>query len=276
MAADAGGARFIKDEKKLVTTKKLKDNEVSMLFILAIIAVAVLGIYFVLYPMFTKMNSLTEQIDELKATESEYKFQIAQTEIFQQQYEAAKLDYNKYFSYFHSPMDPEIIDERITSMLIDHKMTPAALSMTTLNVEGVPPYFADELRANPVPEPIGPEDEAPAEDTPAAGAEDPYADEEQLNNYNEEAAQAAGNVSYAFVYTVNVSAYGERDNLYTFLAQVAPMTAMHVMSFDFTDPTSTRGEDGKTTVTPGQINMQIKMYVLIDGVPARGFDASGQ
>jgi len=271
--ADAGGARFIKEEKKFITTKKLKNNEVSMLIILAIVAVAALGVYFVLYPMFTNMRGLTDEIDELKARELEMRTQISQTEIFQKQYDEARADYNQFFSYFYEPMDPEIIDERITSMLIAHRMTPASFSMTTLTVEGIPKYMAQELRTNPVPEPTDPE--AEGAEAPPDGTGTAAADEGQyLDDTSAEAAQAGGDESYAFVYTVNVSAYGERDNLYTFLAQVATMTAMHVISFDFTDPKTDRDAEGTTTTTPGEINMQIKLYVLVDGVPARDFGAN--
>jgi len=270
--ADAGGARLIKDDKKILETKKLKENEVSMIVILAIVAVAVLGAYFVLFPMFTNMNTLNDEIDALKVQEYEYKNQIAQTELYKQQYQDAQADYYKFFTYFHSPMDPEIIDERITSMLLAHDMTPATLSMTTLNVEGVSPYYADELRVNPVPELLDPQEEAPITPVPPIGdISDMPVDDGAMD------PELAGPAdSYAFVYTIDVSAYGNRDNLYTFLAQVAPMTAMHIISFDFTDPETTRDADGVSTTTPGQINMQIKMYVLIDGVPARDFSEGGQ
>ena len=262
--ADAGGARFIKEEKSsfLPTTRKLKDSEVSTIAIVAILAAAFLGFYFVLFPMFTKMNSLEDEIVGLRAQQSEFKNQIAQTEIYKNQYREAQANYYRYFTYFHSAMDPEIIDERVTSMLIAHGMTPASLSMTTLESFAVFPYVAQELRANPLPDTEGAA-EGQAE-APAAGtnAGDGIADAEDIYNQLQDAAAAAGDASYSFVYTINVSAYGERANLYTFLAQVATMTAMYVTSFDFTDPM----ED-----TPGQINMQIKMYVLIDGVPARDF-----
>jgi len=269
--ADAGGARFIKEEKKFVTGTKLKDNEVSMLFILAIIAVAALGTYFILLPMFTNMSGLTDEIDELKAQEMEYRNQIALTDMYKEQYDAARSDYNTYFSYFHQPMDPEIIDERITSMLIAHGMTPASLSMTTLNVEGIPPYMAEELRANPVPETIEPADNA---EPPAEDAADNQEDYPDIDAASPPPEQAAYTDSYAFVYTINLTAYGNRDNLYTFLYQVSSMTAMHVMAFNFTDPVTDKDADGKTTTTPGEINMEIKMYVLVDGVPARDFGAN--
>jgi len=273
MPADPGGARLIKDDKKLLTTRKLKDSELSTIFIVAIIAVAALGIYFVLFPMFTNMNDLTDDIDSLRAQEYEYRAQISQTESYLEQYKEAQADYNRFFSYFYSPMDPEIIDERITSMLIAHDMTPASLSMTTLNVEGVSPYFASELRVNPVPDLTGADGDGQITPVPPIG--DISGEDVNVGDYFPDQEQPDFADSYAFVYTVNVSAYGNRDNLYTFLAQVAPMTAMIVTAFDFTDSVSEKGSDGKTITTPGQINMEIKMYVLIDGVPARDFGTGG-
>jgi len=271
---DIGGARLIKDEKPFLPTKKLKQSEISMLFILAIIAVAVLGSYFILLPMFTNMNSLTEEIEEMQATEFDYRDQIALTEMYQKQFKEAQSNYNRYFTYFHSPMDPEIIDERITGMLIIHDMTPKSLSFTTLTVEGVPPYYAEELRVNPVPDTTEPPEDEPITPVPPIGEieDDPY-------NIPEAADGSEYDVpvdSYAFVYTINVNAYGDRNNLYTFLAQVAPMTAMYVTSFDFTDTVTTKGTDGTSTTTLGVINMEIKMYVLIDGVPARDFGSGTQ
>jgi len=272
MPADSSGARLIKDDKKLVTTRKLKESEISTLFIVAIIAVAALGVYFVLYPMFTKMNSLTDEIDALQAQEYSYRAQISQTEMFLEQYKEAQADYNRFFSYFYSPMDPEIIDERITSMLIAHDMTPASLSMTTLTVEGVLPYFAEELRINPVPDLSEFPEDGQVTPVPPIGE----IGNEQVNpgDYYQSPEDEIQADCYAFVYTVTVSAYGDRNNLYTFLSQVAPMTAMEIVSFDYTDAISQKDSDGKTTTTPGQINMQIKMYVLIDGVPARDFGAT--
>jgi len=276
--ADTGGARFIKDEKKFLPDKKLKDSEISMLFILAIVAVAVLGVYFILFPMYTNMNSLTNEIDEMQAKEFEYRDQIAMTEIYQKQFKEAQSDYNSFFNYFHSPMDPEIIDERITSMLIAHNMTPASLSMSTLMVEGVPPYVAQELLVRPVPDITEPQEDSTTTSVPPVGdtGDMPYEGAEAADASLADPDDSIPADNYAFVYTITLSAYGNRDNLYTFLAQAATMTAMKIVAFDFTDPETTTDSDGKSTTNPGEINMQIKMYVLIDGVPAREFGAGEQ
>ena len=272
MAADAGGAKFVKSENSFLPTKKLKESEVSMLVILAIIVVAVLGVYFVLYPMYKNMSSLTEDIEGLKATEFEVKNQIALTESFEQQFKEAESNFNRFSAYFYPPMDPELIDKRVTSMFIAHNMNPFNFNMTSLAVESIPPYMATELRANPTPDTTETTEEAPAGATEDAAANP---EENQANESVQDPAQATGGESYAFVYTVNVSAYGDRNNLFTFLSQVATMTAMEVESFNFIDPRSEKDQDGKTTTIPGEVNMTIKMYVLVDGVPARDF-STGQ
>jgi len=148
--------------------------------------------------------------------------------------------------------------------------------MTTLDVEGIPTYYAEELRANPLPETLDPQEDGYETPIPPVGdiSDTPY-DDPASAAADAPPEQIGSADSYAFVYTVTTNAYGNRDNLYTFLAQVAPMTAMHVVYFDFTDPVTTRDADGKSITTPGQINMVIKMYVLIDGVPARDFGAPG-
>jgi hypothetical protein len=244
--------------------KKLKNREISMLFMLAIVGIAALTIYFVLFPMYTNLSVLEAENETLRAREIEMSTQIDRSAGYQQMHDEAKTDYSRYISYFYRPMDPETIDERISGMLIAHGMTPSTLTMTGLQVEGVPPYLAQELRAAPVPKPldIRKDESTAAEDgqessgsgTASADAGDPVGEAAPASPGQEEFED------YAFVYTVTVSAQGDREHLYTFLAQTAPMTAMEVTGFSYDDPVDKN--------TPGTVNMTIKLYVFVEGVPA--------
>jgi hypothetical protein len=260
-----------------------------MLFALLIVGIAVLTGYFLLLPMFTNLSALTDERDALKIQEDEMRLQIARTAEFQDMFDDAQAEYFRYISYFYEPMEPEMIDERITSMMIAHEMIPASLSMTTLVVEAVPLYMADVLRVSPVPVPL--DSGAGAADGVAGGADGSGgssgsgggangADSPAFDAANEAGgteaaptptqAQAADEYgSYAFVYTIKATAYGKRDSLYDFLAQAAPMTAMEVTSFSYTDPTS-KASGEKDAASLGSINMEIKLYVFVEGVMAKG------
>ena len=281
MAVDAGGARLIKEEKQNVSLKSLKSNEIQMLFTLVIVAVAALVIYFILLPMYNGLADLEKDNDDLRNQEYEIRNQIAQAPGYQNMHDEARADYFRYIAYFYSPMAPELIDERITSMLIAHGMTPATLTMTTLTVEGIPAYMAQELRADPVPIPLDSvaDEEQAADNSGQANAEGGGSNLEDAADAAEAAANPTEEIfdDYAFVYTVSVSAHGDRNNLFTFLAQVAPMTAMYVTDFSYIDPVTEKASEpgGKDIVTPGVINMTIKMYVFVEGVPANPQANSG-
>jgi len=256
MAVESTGAKLIKEEKKSLLPKSFSNKEISLVFALVIVAVAGLSLYFVLLPMFTNLSKLNGDIDILKAQEVEHRNQIAQLENFQEMYDKAKSDYNKYVAYFYGPMVPELIDERVTGMVIANDMTPATLTMTLLRIESVPLYVAKELRVSPVPVPIGDLEAGDArEDDAAAEEDDPAAEADEDEDE-----------CYAFEYTVSVSAYGERENLYAFLAQAAPMTALEVTSFVY-DKGNT-GDGASQNV----IEIELKLYVFVEGVaPADEF-----
>lgn len=263
--AGAGGARLIKDEKQNSMLKPLKSSELKMLLNLVVVAVAALTIYFILLPMYQGLAVLEEENNALRAQEIETSAQIDKLPGFQDMLVEARNDYYRFIGYFHNPMPPEILDERITSMLISHGMTPTSFSMTTLQVQGIPPYMMQELRVNPVPIPL--------DTTGGEAAEGGGTALENAAEAAETAAEGAEEVIYednVFVYTINVNAQGDRNNLFTFLAQVAPMTAMYVTSFSITDPVVTPATTpgGSATTTPGTINMTIKVYVYVEGVSA--------
>jgi len=262
MAIESSGAKPQKEAKKGVTLKKFSNKEITMIFALVIVAIAALGAYFVLFPMFTNLATLSLEIDRTKAQELEHRNQIAQLETFQEIYDEARADYLKYISYFYVPMVPEHIDERITGLLIENEMTPATLVMTLLGVEPIPPYMAEELRVSPVPIPIVDEEEDEKTEDADSEAEDAEADaaaepDEAADTEEEE------DEYFAFVYTVTVGAYGDRENLFSFLAQTAPMTSMEITFFGYGDAINTR-----EVTKPGEITMEIKLYVYVEGVAA--------
>jgi hypothetical protein len=278
MAVDAGGARLIKEDKQALSAKSLKNSELKMLLTLVVVAIAALTIYFILLPMYQGLAVLEEENITLRIQESEYTNQVDKIPDFQNMLDTARSDYYRYVGYFHRPMEPELLDERITSMLISHGMTPSSFTMTTLEVKGIPPYFAEELRANPAPLPLGAEGEETAEGEQAEAGGGTVLDNAAENaEAAAEGAEVAVYEDYAFVYTINVSARGDRNNLFTFLAQVAPMTAMYVTEFSFTDPivTPATTPGGTATTTPGIIDMTIKLYVYVEGVTANEQASAG-
>ena len=284
MAFENSGARLIKEERQSLAGYKLKASEVRMLFALLIVGISVLTAYFLLLPMFTNLSALSDEVEGLQRQQDEKRLQIARTAEFQDMYDDAQSEYYRYISYFYEPMAPEMIDERITSMLLAHNMTPASLSMTTLQVEAVPQYMADELRASPLP--VMPDsdtaiivDGAVATGAQGAGGGDvgdgpapgTAADGADADAAETPSQASDGSDSYAFVYTIKATAYGKRDSLYAFLAQASNMTAMEVTSFSYADPKPETAADSgeKDAADAGSINMEIKLYVFVEGVMAK-------
>jgi len=258
-----GNARLISDEKIDSGFKKLSQKERTLLFILAVVAIAVLGVWFLLLPAYNSISTVYEELETLKSQEFEYRNEIMLAEMYEKMLDDAQAEYEKYSSYFYDLMEPESIDERITGMLTDNGMTPATLSMTLLEVKGVLPYTVSELRVNPVPKPV--DSEADNEGGESDSGE-PAGDGAETDKDDAEAKD-----SKSFVYTVNITAHGERDNLYDFLTQAAGMTAFEVTSYSFgtkiaTTEAAAASDAAANADSQELIKIEIKLYVFVEGV----------
>ncbi|MDR3305837.1 MAG: hypothetical protein LBS85_07450 [Clostridiales Family XIII bacterium] len=162
----------MKDNRAAAPAKKpgafgrLSKRERTMIAVLVILVVlGALG-YFVAYPALQNYTALTADLETLQSKEMEYRNQIAQTPAYQKQYDEAKAKYDKYLTLFYTPMDPEMIDATITSMLLECNLSPTSLSMVPLQSEAVPVYVPVAL----VPDPVPPQTESSAGGSPAEPA----------------------------------------------------------------------------------------------------------
>jgi hypothetical protein len=247
---------------------KLSLRERTMIFVLAIVAVAGMMGYFLLWPMMTEYGAIQTEIEDLKTREIDMRMQIEQKESYQQAYNVALVQYNQYAQYFYRPIDPEILDELITGLTLASGMSPQALSMSQLQVEGVPLYVATELAPHPVPEPTLPAEDESGQDGEGEG-------DETLSGDGSEATPAeptpqASTSSY--VYNAHMTAEGSRTAFYDLLARVQALDAIEIVRFDYTDPEiikALEGSNEKDTVIPGRLNLDFKVYVFVEGMLAQ-------
>jgi hypothetical protein len=243
---------------------KLSVRERTMIFVLAILAVAGVMGYFLLWPMVTEYGTIQTEYEDLQNQEVDMRAQIGQKEAYQQAYNEALVQYNAYSQYFYRPIDPEILDELVTGFTLASGLTPKSLSMTQLGTEGVPLYMATELAPHPVPTP----------ETPAEGSE-----ESGENTGAEEGtepvpeAPAVQTNTACYVYNAHMTAEGTRKAFYDLLARIQPMNAIEIIRFDYTDPVIEKapaGSNEKDKVTPGKLNIDFKVYVFVEGMIASG------
>jgi hypothetical protein len=273
--------------------KALSKREQIMIYLLVIVAVVGGLVFLVIIPALDNLTTLQAEVDDLKVQEMDYRHVIAQTDNYLTMYDEAKTTYNKAKKKYFKPMKPETLDEKVTGYLTDAGFDPETLSMSTLNVEGVPPYYASVLNPTAVPEPAnadtasegaiaeGTEGQTPAETTEnaAAAADSGYAD-----------AVASMGGAPTFVYTVNVSVAGEWSNLYRLLDAVKKKSGIEIVSYQYNaaNSPSSAGGSASTGTTDGvgsaagtantiaqkdTISLIIKVYVFVKGVPASTGDS---
>jgi hypothetical protein len=274
--------------------KKLSVRERTMIFILIIVAIAVVMGYFLLLPMMSEYKTIQTEYTELQDRELEMRRQIEQKESYQQAYNLALVQYNEYSQYFYRPLDPEILDELVTGLTLASGLSPVTMSMSQLSPEGVPLYTPTDLTLRPVPvqtpsapaeaatgasaSATGGEGESTGSDSGAdgaasstaegstdAGATIPVTDEPV---YTEPIPPAS---AASYIYNVHMTADGSRTAFYDLLARIRTMDAIEVVRFDYTDPITIKAPEGsnvKDTFTPGRLNFDLKVYVFVEGVPA--------
>jgi hypothetical protein len=248
---------------------KLSLRERTMIFVLAIVAIAGVMGYFLLWPMMTEYGKIQTEIEDLENREIDMRMQIEQKDAYQKAYNEALVQYNQYSQYFYRPIDPEMLDELITGLTLASGLSPRAFSMSQLQVEGIPLYSATELAPHPVPEPTIPAEGGDGQDGSAEG--DGTADGDGTETAPAEPAPPTNTSSY--VYNAHIAAEGPRTAFYDLLARVQAMDAIEVLRFDYTDPETIKAPEGsneKDKVTPGRLNIDFKVYVFIEGMLAQG------
>jgi hypothetical protein len=251
--------------------KALSKREQIMIYLVVIVGVIAAFVFFVAIPAMDNLTTLQTEADELQAQEMEYRQVISQTATYNQMYDEALAAYNKAKKKYFKPMKPETLDEKVTGYLVDAGFDPQTLSMSTLNVEGVPSYLPTVLRPTAVPEVSDPDTTSegavdgdgltPKEETEAAAA---AAD----SGYAEQEAATGG--APAFVYTVNVSVEGEWSNLYKLLDKVRKKSGIEIISYQYNESAAPVdiSNPSASVASKDSVNMVLKLYVYVKGVPA--------
>jgi hypothetical protein len=229
----------------------------QMMIILLIVLVVVAGFaYFVVLPGIAKINTLTDEVAALEEQELTYRLAIAQTESYNKIYTEALAEYEAAKVAYRLPMDPESLDEMVTGFLLNAQFEPETLSMQPISFEAVYPYKSPALETVPFVTggAIDASDGAAASETPS------------------DAGGGGEGTPSSYVYSVNVSAAGKIENLYTLLDHVAGMTGIRIESYSFNPgqekelPQS--GSAAASTVSlpeKDSFSIVFKIYVFVEG-----------
>jgi hypothetical protein len=278
--APAGTQRQKEQEKQPSALKQLLDKlslrERVLIVIFVVLAIVGATTYFVVLPAITAMQDLQIEVLELEDEKAAIRIGPDLTPQYQEQLELATKDFENYQRFYYPFMDPEIIDQTVTNMLLDNDLAPARFSMTAITTALVPPYATRTLVPKPVPTADSlVEDEVGsttgttnAEDGTNAAGDASSADGgatgggsgEGSTGRSEELAtnaEAAGATPLSaedaetdegeepsglvlglsiYCYTVDVEARGWMEDLFDFLNAARGVTAMEVVSYSYTDP----------------------------------------
>ena len=107
--------------------KKLSSREKTLIYILVILLIVCFGWLILLQPQLTSHTSLKLQLTELKATSSSSSTEDIKTQIMNVNQEIKALN-----DQFYNLMSKEDIDQLITNLTIEHKISPTNLTMSEI------------------------------------------------------------------------------------------------------------------------------------------------
>ena len=266
--AETQSQKLLGEAPKKGALSSLSQREKIMVIALIII-VLVGGIgYFVIMPALDKLTTLQEEIDSLETQQITIQNQIALKETFAQQLKDAKVDYEKYQTVFFPQMSPERIDEMITSAIHDCGLRPVSLTMSQIQTEPVPMFSPQMLEINST----SSGEEEVIEEEPVEGEEESAEGEEATEEEMEELPISTDG-PYSFVYTVDITAAGGRENAYALLDTMLATDALKLISFQYTPPQDAINNasdilSGVPTqeATEGAVLMQVKLYAFLPGI----------
>lgn len=223
--------------------KNLTKREQVMIYGLVIVAVVAILVFLIILPAMTHISDLQAEVSELQIEDNEMRLTIASAESYEQTYEDSQKKFNAYKKQLYTPMDPESLDEMVTSFLVESGLTPKNLNMTVLQQTQIPTFSPAPLTAKGVP--VTGTDGALAEDT---------GDEESTEG-------SAGGGVQAYVYTISISVEGNREDLARLSDNIANTTGYELNSYNFTT--------GETDITEGitnkgSIEAMISVFVYVD------------
>jgi hypothetical protein len=273
--------KYVAPPKKEGFFSKLSKREQIMVVVLVVLVLGAALVYFAIVPAVKNYNNITDEIEKLRTEESQMQSDIAQKEVYLAQYDAAKIRYDEALLKYNKPMDPETLDETITTLVSDAGFEPNSLTMSSLTSEGVAPYTTRTLEANSVPilDPVIPPDADPA--TGAAGEREAAdaalatpggatADSDAAPNESVEStgsaegtAELAGEYS-SYVYSLDVTVDGTYTNLQNLISSMSDVNGLYLTTYSY----DTKASDvilGSTFSKRGtqQFALTFKLYVFV-------------
>lgn len=223
--------------------KNLTKREQVMIYGLVIVAVAAILIFLILLPAMTHISELSAEVSELQIQEQEMRMTIASAPSYESTYEESEKRFNAFKKQLYTPMDPESLDEMVTSFLVDSGLTPKDLSMTVLQQTQIPAFAPPALTA---------------EATPTAGTDGAVTTD--TGSTDASGGGAAGGVQ-AYVYTISISVEGDRTDLANLSENIAKTTGYELNSYTF----QSSEEDIVEGITnKGTIQAMISIFVYVD------------
>jgi hypothetical protein len=253
--------------------QRLSKREQWMSIILIILVVGAVLIYFAIMPASKNLNKVHGEIKTLRATEVQMRDDIAQLPIYKTQFDEAKLRYDTALVKYNSPMDPELLDETITSLMTDSGFDPSSLTMSSIGNEAISPYNAAKLEANEVPVMEPPADTSGGAETTAPATE---ADTDALldgsspevtppSNQTESSTDGLSGPS-AFAYSITATGEGTYKDLLNILTQVKTVKGLYLTTYSY-DATASEVISGAKNKPAGtqSFSLTFKLYVFVKG-----------
>jgi hypothetical protein len=256
--------------------QRLSKREQVMLIVLIVLVIGAVLIYFAIIPASKNLKKTHKEIETLRATEMQMRDDIAQLPIYKTQYDEAKLRYDTAIGKYNTPMDPELLDETITSLMTDSGFDPSSLTMSAIASEAISPYTAAKLEANVVPivePPTGTSGSSTDGDTetsaPAAGNDPDAVLDGSSPAVTPPSGQAATNTEglsgpSAFAYSITATGEGTYKNLLNILTQVKTINGLYLTTYSY-DATASEVISGASNKPKGtqSFSLTFKLYVYV-------------
>ena len=127
----------------------LTQREIILLYILFCMILVLCGGYFIL-PAMQKHNQLQMDHDSVKQLLASTQAGIIDYSNVEDSLQEAKAELNAVKDKFYQVQEEEDVDELITSMAIEHGLTPLELRISNMSEETIKPYQSDEEESQTV------------------------------------------------------------------------------------------------------------------------------
>lgn len=222
----------------------LTKREQVMIYGLVVIVIIAVLVFLIILPALTNLSELDSEVSELQNKKMEMEYAISQVDDFEERYVAAEKAFKSYKKQLFLPMDPESLDELVTSLLVDSGLTPKNLTMSPLQQAQLPAFAPTALQS---------------QGTPQVGT-----DGALVENTDENTDESAdGDVSgiLTFMYTANVTTEGDRADLTRLIDNTNSTSGIEIAEYSYAEGSNDIIEG---ITTKGTVTATIYVYVYMD------------